>query len=55
MNVNGGVATDSRDIRRIEDLLHDADRAMYRAKAQGGGDFALADGNASPRPARRDT
>jgi diguanylate cyclase (GGDEF)-like protein len=50
-----GVATDSRDIRRIEDLLHDADRAMYRAKAQGGGDFALADGNASPRPARRDT
>lgn len=36
-----GVATSSRGQRRIEDLLHDADRAMYRAKASGGGDLAI--------------
>ncbi len=28
-------------------LLHDADRAMYRVKAQGGSDFALFDGGRS--------
>ena len=31
-----GVAIGSRGRRQIEDLLHDADRAMYRAKALGG-------------------
>ncbi len=31
-----GVATDSPDFSRIEDLLHDADRAMYRAKRKAG-------------------
>ena len=31
-----GVAIGSRGQRQIEDLLHDADRAMYRAKASGG-------------------
>ncbi len=36
-----GVATSSRRHRRIEDLLHDADRAMYRVKALGGGDLAI--------------
>jgi diguanylate cyclase (GGDEF)-like protein/PAS domain S-box-containing protein len=45
-----GVALDSRDFSRIEDLLQDADRAMYRAKARGGGNFAFADGDGGPSP-----
>jgi diguanylate cyclase (GGDEF)-like protein/PAS domain S-box-containing protein len=45
-----GVATDARDFRRIEDLLHEADRAMYRAKAQGGGNFVLADDDSAFPP-----
>ncbi len=48
-----GVTTDSRDFHRIEDFLHDADRAMYRAKAQGGSTFVIADGDAAshlPKP-----
>ena len=36
-----GVATSARNQRRIEDLLHNADRAMYRVKAAGGGDIVL--------------
>jgi diguanylate cyclase (GGDEF)-like protein len=36
-----GVATGSRSYRRVEDLLHDADRAMYRAKASGGDDWMV--------------
>jgi diguanylate cyclase (GGDEF)-like protein/PAS domain S-box-containing protein len=47
-----GVAADLRDFRRIDDLLHDADRAMYRAKAQGGGSFVLADGSSGPPPSK---
>jgi diguanylate cyclase (GGDEF)-like protein len=31
-----GVAISSRSRRQLEDLLHEADRAMYRAKALGG-------------------
>jgi diguanylate cyclase (GGDEF)-like protein/PAS domain S-box-containing protein len=34
-----GVATGSGNRQRFEDLLHRADRAMYCAKALGGGDF----------------
>jgi diguanylate cyclase (GGDEF)-like protein/PAS domain S-box-containing protein len=45
-----GVTTDSRDFHRIEDVLHDADQAMYRAKAQGGGKFLLADDDSAPDP-----
>jgi GGDEF domain-containing protein len=36
-----GVAAGSRSYRRAEDLLHDADRAMYRAKAAGGDDWMV--------------
>ena len=36
-----GVATSSRSQQRAEYLLHNADRAMYRVKALGGGDLAL--------------
>ena len=36
-----GVATGSRSHQRVEDVLHDADRAMYRIKAIGGGNLAV--------------
>jgi diguanylate cyclase (GGDEF)-like protein/PAS domain S-box-containing protein len=36
-----GVAMGSPSQRRIEDVLHEADRAMYCAKARGGGDLML--------------
>jgi diguanylate cyclase (GGDEF)-like protein/PAS domain S-box-containing protein len=36
-----GVALSSRDYQRIEDLLNDADRAMYGVKATGGSDCRL--------------
>ena len=35
-----GVALSSADCRRFQDLLHRADRAMYRAKSLGGGQWA---------------
>ena len=38
-----GVAIGSRDQRPIEDLLHDADRAMYHAKALGGNRMVCGD------------
>lgn len=37
-----GIAAGSKDYARIEDLLGDADRAMYRVKASGGNDCLLA-------------
>jgi len=36
-----GIAASSRNYGRIEDVLHDADRAMYRVKALGGSDCLL--------------
>ena len=45
-----GVATDSRDGGRFEALLYEADQAMYRAKARGGGRFVFADGDSEPDP-----
>ncbi len=50
--VSIGVASDRGDFSRIEDFLHDADRAMYRAKSRGGGNFAFADGDCEPRPGK---
>jgi diguanylate cyclase (GGDEF)-like protein len=38
-----GVALSSTDCRRSHDLLHRADRAMYRAKSLGGGQWAIFD------------
>jgi diguanylate cyclase (GGDEF)-like protein/PAS domain S-box-containing protein len=38
-----GVALSSADRRRFQDLLHRADRAMYRAKSLGGGQWAIFD------------
>ena len=42
LNVTGsiGVVTSSRHYEQIGELLHDADQAMYRAKALGGGVLA---------------
>ena len=45
-----GVASDSADAGRSETLLRDADQAMYRAKAWGGGRFALADSDSELDP-----
>jgi diguanylate cyclase (GGDEF)-like protein len=45
-----GVVTDSAEAGRFETLLHAADQAMYRAKAQGGGRFVFADNDAEPDP-----
>jgi len=36
-----GVALSSADCQQIQDLLHRADRAMYRAKSLGGGQWAI--------------
>ena len=36
-----GVATSARNRAHIRDILHDADRAMYRAKALGNGNIML--------------
>ncbi len=49
-----GVAVGSRDDRRIQDLLHAADRAMYGVKAMGGNNCqfstdALVPGHVKPR------
>jgi diguanylate cyclase (GGDEF)-like protein len=38
-----GVALNSADCRHLHDLLHGADRAMYRAKSLGGSQWALFD------------
>ena len=38
-----GVALSSVDRRQTQDLLHRADRAMYRAKSLGGGQWAIFD------------
>jgi diguanylate cyclase (GGDEF)-like protein len=40
-----GVALSSADCRQIQELLHRADRAMYRAKSLGGGQWVVFDGN----------
>ena len=42
-----GVAIGSAKYQRFEDLVHDADRAMYRAKALGGGDLRIHDDGAA--------
>jgi diguanylate cyclase (GGDEF)-like protein/PAS domain S-box-containing protein len=47
-----GVAASNPTYQRAEDLLRNADRAMYRAKALGGGDLMLFDDSLSPDPAR---
>jgi diguanylate cyclase len=36
-----GMAASSADCRQFQDLLHRADRAMYRAKSLGGGQWAM--------------
>ncbi len=40
-----GVALSSAECRQIQDLLHRADQAMYRAKSLGGGQWAIFDTN----------
>ena len=42
LTVSIGVATLTADLRKIEELVHDADQALYRAKAQGRDRIALA-------------
>ncbi len=41
LTVSIGVATLTPDLRKIEELVHDADQALYRAKAQGRNRIAL--------------
>ena len=43
MAASVGVRVGSGNDQRIEDILHDADRAMYQAKALGGGDLVIHD------------
>jgi diguanylate cyclase (GGDEF)-like protein len=43
-----GVASSSRNCGQIDNLLHDADRAMYRVKATGGGGLALPEDEPPP-------
>jgi diguanylate cyclase (GGDEF)-like protein/PAS domain S-box-containing protein len=45
-----GVAMSSAGCRRGEELLANADRAMYRAKSLGGGKATLFEAKPSPRP-----
>lgn len=47
-----GVATSNPTHQRAEDLLRNADRAMYRAKALGGADLMLFDDASSAYPAK---
>ncbi|MBU4271130.1 MAG: GGDEF domain-containing protein [Planctomycetes bacterium] len=47
-----GVAIGSGECRRIENLLHDADGAMYRVKSLGGDEVGLFNGNDSFRPVK---
>ncbi|HEX9901170.1 MAG TPA: diguanylate cyclase [Candidatus Methylomirabilis sp.] len=42
LTVSIGVATLTAELRKIEELVHDADQALYRAKAQGRNRIALA-------------
>lgn len=47
-----GVAIGSGECRRIENLLHDADGAMYHVKSLGGDEVGLFDGADSFRPVK---
>jgi diguanylate cyclase (GGDEF)-like protein/PAS domain S-box-containing protein len=47
-----GIAPSSTAWERIEDLLRHADRAMYHAKANGGGEFVLCEQGAAARSAK---
>jgi diguanylate cyclase (GGDEF)-like protein len=42
LTVSIGVATLTAELRKFEELVHDADQALYRAKAQGRDRIALA-------------
>ena len=47
-----GIAMSPAGCRRVEELLADADRAMYRAKSLGGGQAALFEAQPSLRPVK---